>query len=80
MPTRPLPKTPVDSWTIGRTAAAVLRDKFKGLSVDRILTRPKDAIDLCRQTNTRLCRQLEHEQILQALVNARKRGDLSEKK
>jgi len=33
-------------------------------------------MELCRQTNTRLCRQLDHEEILQALVNARKRGDL----
>lgn len=73
-----MPKQPpvTDSHRVGKTAAGVLREKFPDLSVDRLLTRPKDAIEVCRVTNHRLGRQLQHEEILNCLLNARKRGDL----
>jgi hypothetical protein len=69
-----------DSHRIGKTAGAVLKETFPDLSVDRLLTRPRDAIKVCVKTSKRLGRQLTHEEILKELLNARKRGDLSEKK
>lgn len=71
-----------DGHRIGKTAGEVLchfnrhRAADNQLSVDRLLTNPVTAIDLCKETNARLGRQLKHEQILKELLNARKRGDL----
>lgn len=71
-----------DNHLIGKTAGEVLhhfnshRAADNQLSVDRLLTNPVTAIDLCKETNVRLNRQLKYEQILKELLNARKRGDL----
>ncbi len=72
-----------DAHLIGKTAGEVLaaysRESTDGpISVDRLLVNPSMAIALCKLTNTRLGRQLKHEQILKELLNARKRGDLKQ--
>lgn len=68
-----------DAATIGRTAWEVLKDApppSRDWSVDELLLHPADAIEVCRLTNLRLCRRLRHDQILRALLNARKHGQL----
>jgi hypothetical protein len=69
-------EVPHDNPTIGKTAGEILAERWPGLTVDRLLTQPDNAKKLCVATRRKLARQLDDEQILQALINARKRGAL----
>jgi hypothetical protein len=69
-------EVPHDNPTIGKTAGELLARLWPGTTVDRLLTRPDDGKKLCVETRKKLGRSLDDEQILQALINARKRGDL----
>lgn len=73
-----MPRNPpvTDAKTIGQTAASYLATLHADWSVDELLLHPEEAIEICRLTNLRLGRKLARHEILRALLNARKRGDL----
>ena len=69
-----------DARLVGTTAGKVLRAFDRTMTVDRLLTRPRDAMEVCRLTNLRLNRQLPHELIEQdevaVLAQVEPRGQL----
>lgn len=73
-----MPKNPpvTDAKTIGQTAKSYLTTLHADWSVDELLLHPDQAKEICRRTNLRLGRKLEHHEILRSLLNCRKRGDL----
>jgi hypothetical protein len=65
-----------DSRRLGVTAGAILKERHPDWSVDELLLHPRKALEVCRRTNLRLSVQRPHDEVLRALLNARKRGDL----
>lgn len=65
---------PIDTPTIGRTAHQHLSETYPGWSIDKLLTHPAQAMEICRKTRASLSRKLQDDQVLEALLNARKRG------
>lgn len=63
-----------DNRTIGLVAWATLVRRHPGRSVDELLIHPTDAIALCREVNADLPTRRPYDEILRALVNARKHG------
>jgi hypothetical protein len=69
-------KGTIDARRIGITAAKALREIEPGWSVDELLLHPRVSLRVVHATNLRLSiRRADHE-VLRALLNCRKRGDL----
>jgi len=64
-----------DRRMIGLTACNTLKARFPGRSVDVLLTYPDDAKAVCVEVRKKLARRVEDHEILQALINERKRGN-----
>lgn len=71
----PIVETP-DSILLGRAAGEELARRHPDWSVDTLLVHPAEAIELCRAIRLRLGKRISDSQILQSLLNARKRSIL----
>lgn len=69
-----MPAHTKDSIRIGLTAGKILKRLHPRWSVDELLIHPTEALALCDDVRDQMSIERSNEDILRALVNARKQG------